>query len=426
MSDPETPGGDIVEMDNGVRVALDPMPGLATAAVGVWVRVGARWERAEENGVAHLFEHMAFKGAAGRDARGFAEAVEAIGASLNAATGYERTSYYGRALAEYAPATLDFLADIILEPHWEPDDLEKEKGVVAQERGEALDQADDRVFELHQAVLYRGQPMGRPILGSEETVAAVTVDGLRAFRDLHLTGPRVIVAAAGAFDRAAVLETALRRFGGLPGGAGPAPPTAQAFGGAASEARSNEQANLVLSWDAPPAGHPDAFPARVLAEILGGGMSSRLFQDVREARGLVYAIDAWLDGYDDSGRLGVYAGCAASDAAEVAGLVGDALETLAAEGPNPGELTRAKATLATSLLMAAEAPLARAEARTAQIFLRGAPLAFSELRQRIMRVDADDVRRLAQRAAAGPGVAAAVGPKSGLGAAAQFAARFKG
>ena len=415
---------ELVTLANGVRVALDPMPALATAAVGVWVQVGARWETPEENGVAHLFEHMAFKGAGGRDAKAFAEHVESIGASLNAGTGYERTSYYGRTLSEHAAPVLDLIADIMLEPHWDADDLEKEKGVVRQEMGEAYDQADDRVFELHQGLVFADQPIGRPILGAPETLDAISVDTLRAFRDAHLTADRTIVAVAGAFDRAAILETAQARFGALRIGEGARFTSARALGGAAVEARKLEQVNLALSWAAPAAGAPDAFAARVLAEILGGGMSSRLFQDVREARGLVYAIDAYLDAFEDVGRLGVFAGCAPANAAEVVGRTGDALAALAAQGPEAGELARAKAMLAASLLMSTEAPSARAEARASQLFLRGRLMPFSELRTRIEAVDADAVRAVAAQAAGSLGAAAAVGPKSGLGAAKAFAARF--
>jgi predicted Zn-dependent peptidase len=416
---------ELVTLDNGVRVALDPMPGLATAAVGVWVRVGARWERAEENGIAHLFEHMAFKGAAGRDARTFAETVESLGASLNAATGYERTSYYGRALGEHAACALDLVADIVLEPHWAGEDLEKEKHVVAQERGEAFDQADDRVFEAHQALVFANQPMGRPILGEEETVGAVTIEALRAFRDAHLTAERVVIAAAGAFDRDDILDAAHRRFGELPRGEGARPVAAFAAGGAVGEQRRIEQANIALSWPGPSVGDSDLYAARLLAEILGGGMSSRLFQDIRETRGLVYAIDAYLETYEDVGRLGVFAGCAARDAGSVVGYVGDALEDLALRGPTAAELARAKATLCAGVLMGAEAPLARVEARAAQVFLLGAPALFSDLRARIEATTIEDVQAIAARAAAGGGAASVVGPKSGLGAAASFAARFK-
>ncbi len=189
---------ELVRLPNGVRLALDPMPGLGSAAIGVWQRVGARWETPEQNGVAHLFEHMAFKGAGGRDARQFAEAIENVGGIVNAATGYERTAYYARVVGEHAPFALDLIADILFAPHWSPEDLEKEKGVVAQERGEAFDVPDDRVFELHQGALYAGQPLGRPILGDEATLAQVSVATLENFRDAHLSPERVIVAIAGA------------------------------------------------------------------------------------------------------------------------------------------------------------------------------------------------------------------------------------
>jgi predicted Zn-dependent peptidase len=348
-----------------------------------------------------------------------------MGASLNAATGYERTSYYGRALAEHAGRALDLVADIVLDPHWAPEDLEKEKHVVAQERGEAYDQADDRVFEAHQALVFADQPMGRPILGEEHSVGAVTIEALRAFRDAHMTGDRVVLAAAGAFDRSEILDVARRRFGGLRRGDGAKPLGATAKGGAIGEPRKIEQSNIALSWPGPGAGDRDVFAGRLLAEILGGGMSSRLFQQVREERGLVYAIDAYLEGYEDVGRIGVFAGCAARNAGAVVGYVGDALEDLARTGPTAAELARAKATLSASVLMGAEAPLARVEARAAQVFLRGDIAPFPELRARIEATTIDDVQAIATRAATGAGAASVIGPKSGLGAAASFAARFK-
>src|SRR5215510_822671 len=195
---------DLIRLPNGVRIALDPMPGLGTAALGVWQRVGARWEPAQLNGIAHLFEHMAFKGAGARDARQFAEAIENVGGVMNAGTGYERTAYYARVVAEHAPFALDLIADILFAPHWLPEDLEKEKGVVAQERGEAFDVPDDRVFELHQSALYPDQPLGRPVLGEEATLANVSVETLHAFHEAHMSPERVVVSIAGAFDRSAI------------------------------------------------------------------------------------------------------------------------------------------------------------------------------------------------------------------------------
>ncbi len=414
---------ELVELNNGVRIALDPMPGLATTALGVWQRVGARWEPAEHNGIAHLFEHMAFKGAGGRDARQFAEAIESVGASVNAATGYERTAYYARTLAEHAPFALDLIADILFVPHWEPADLEKEKHVVTQERGEAFDAAEDRVFELHQGALFADQPLGRPVLGVEETLHGISVQTLIDFREAHMAPERLVVSVAGAFDRAAILDACESRFGALAAKPARDRPAASAQSGAAREARKLEQAHLVLSWAAPGAGEEAIYAARVMAEIFGGGMASRLFQEVRETRGLVYAIDAFLDTYEDVGRLAVYAGCAAKNARQVGAIVGEQLELMAEAGPSVGELARAKAVARAQLMMGAEAPSARAEARAGQVFLRGKLAPFEDLRDRLEAVTAEAVRAAARAALAGPLCSAAIGPKAGLGELAGFGAQ---
>ncbi|MFZ4069994.1 MAG: M16 family metallopeptidase [Caulobacterales bacterium] len=411
-------------LPNKVRVALDPMPALETAAVGVWVRVGARWESAAQNGVAHLFEHMAFKGAGGRDARQFAEAAESVGASLNASTGYETTAYFARCAAEDATFALGLVADIVRVPHWEIAELEKEKGVVAQEIGEAFDQPSDRVFELLQAATFPDQPLGRPILGDVETLKGIGVPTLEAFRNTHMTGPHVVIAAAGRYDRDAILELAQTRFGDLTSEPGPAPQAAAIRDGLKVEARRTEQTHLALSWAGAPAAAAQAYPLRVLAEILGGGMSSRLFQEVREKRGLVYAIDAFTDAYEDAGRFAVYAGCGPKQAKEVVKLTVAALEDLAATGPTEAELQRAKATLSAQMLMGAEQPMARADLRAAQLFLRGELFSLADIRARFRAVTAQDVQAVAQAALAGPRAAAAVGPKGGLVAAEAFAARI--
>ncbi len=413
---------ELVRLPNGVRLALDPMPGLATAALGVWQRVGARWEPAEINGVAHLFEHMAFKGAGSRDARQFAEATENAGVVMNAATGYERTAYYARAVAEEAPFALDLIADILLEPHWAPEDLEKEKGVVAQERGEAFDAPDDRVFELHQAVLYKDQPLGRPILGEEETLKNVNVDTLINFRSAHMAPERVVLSIAGGFDRDAIVDTATRRFGDLAAKPVQERDAARPLGGHASEVRKLEQTHLVFSWPAPNSRSEQLYAARLLSEIFGGGMSSRLFQEVREKHGLVYAIDSALDVVEDDGRISVYAVCSAKHAREVSEIVRAQLELMAAKGPTDAELTRAKAVSRASMLMGLEAPTARAEARVSQIFLRDGLYDFAEIRARMEAVTCEEVQALAGAALEGPACAAAIGPKAGHGALDAFGA----
>lgn len=411
---------ELVRLPNGLRVALDPMPGLATAAVGVWQRVGARWENAEQNGVAHLFEHMAFKGAGERDARRFAEAIENVGGVMNAATSYERTAYFARVLAENAPFALEMIADVLFAPHWAPGDLEKEKGVVAQERGEAFDDPDDRVFELHQAALYPDQPLGRPILGEEETLRDLTVADLAAFREAHLSPERVVISVAGAFDRNAMLDAIANRFGGLERKPEVRMKAAHAHVGAVDETRALEQTHLVFSWPSPAAGADQMFAARLLAEIFGGGMASRLFQEVRENRGLVYAIDAFLDTYEDDGRLCVYAGCADENARDVAEIVRDQLAALAEHGPTNAELHRAKAVAGSQLAMGMEAPAARAEVHAARVFLRDRLIPMSEFKAKLDAITADEVRAIAQAALAGPGCVAAIGPKAGHGAIGAF------
>jgi predicted Zn-dependent peptidase len=411
---------ELVRLSNGVRIALDRMPGLGTAALGVWQRVGARWEKAEHNGVAHLFEHMAFKGAGPRDARQFAEAIENVGGVMNAGTGYERTAYYARVLAEHAPFALDLIADILFAPHWIPEDLEKEKHVVAQERGEAYDAPDDHVFELHQRALYPNQALGRPILGEDSTLAHVSVETLTAFRNAHLSPDRVVISIAGAFDRNAFLDSVEARFGELSPKHAPEPPSAHAHVGAESETRKLEQTHLVFSWPAPHASSDQVFPARLLTEIFGGGMSSRLFQEVRETRGLAYAVDAFMDTYEDDGRLVVYAGSSAANARAVGEIVRAELEALALDGPQEAELARAKAIARAQLLMGAEAPSARAEARAGQILLRDRLMPFEDLRARLDAVTAEDVRAVAAAALKGPACAAALGPKAGHGALAAF------
>ena len=413
---------DLIRLPNGVRIALDPMPGLATAALGVWQRVGARWEPADVNGIAHLFEHMAFKGAGPRNARQFAEAIENAGGVMNAGTGYERTAYYARVVAEQAPFALDLIADILFAPHWNAAELEKEKGVVAQERGEAFDVPDDRVFELHQAAVYAGQPLGRPVLGEDATLANVNVDALRAFHDAHMAPQRIVISIAGAFDRTAFLDTAERRFGGLAQRAAQERAPALARANMVSETRKLEQTHLVFSWPAPAAGADELFAARLLSEIFGGGMSSRLFQEVREARGLVYAIDSFLDTFEDDGRLTVYAGCSAKHARTVAEIVRDQLALLAAKGPTQAELDRAKAVARAQMLMGLEAPSARAEARVGQVLVRDRLVSFHEIRARLESVGAEEIQALAAKALAGPAAAAAIGPKAGHGALAAFQA----
>lgn len=400
---------------NGVRVLVDPMPGLETLALSVVAGRGARSEDEARSGWSHLLEHMVFKGAGSRSARDIVEVIEAEGGSVNAATGYERTSFQIRALAGGLALGLDICADLVLRPTLAPADLAKEKAVIGQEIAEATDTPDDLVFELAQGAAFAGQPLGRPILGTVESVEAADVAALAEWRAALYAPDRLIVSAAGCVDEDELLARAEAAFGHLPAASGaPQPEDAGFTGGRGQAQRRLEQAHLVLMLPAPGARDPDYFALRVFSEALGGGMSSRLFQEAREKRGLAYAIDAYAETYAEVGVLGIYAGCAATDAAETARVCAAEIMGLA-ERIDEAELARAKAQLKAGLFMAREQPLSRAEAAAGQALLFGRPFGPAELAAGIEAVTAADIARLGERLLAGGRSASGVlGAKAAL------------
>lgn len=403
---------------NGLRVLHDPMPGLETLALSVMVDGGSRWEPEDRAGWSHLLEHMVFKGAGGRSAREIIETVEAAGATINASTGHERTSFQVRALKHSLELAVSVTSDLVFRPTLDPAELEREKDVIAQEIAEAYDTPDDHVFELIQAKSYPDQPLGRPILGSNASLKPATPTTLEDWRALLYAPERMIVSAAGAVDEAELLALAERWFGHQPR-SGPAEALSPAafVGGAAGEARRIEQANLVWAVPAMATMDPDYFALRLFAEILGGGMASRLFQEAREARGLAYSIDAWSDTYEDTGVLQVFAGAAAGKAKELSVLVAEELRKLAEGGAADAELARAKAQVQASLFMAEESPLARAEIAANRLFLYGRIPEAAEVRAEIDAVSLADLKRVGARLLSpGRSAAAVLGPKSALGA----------
>ncbi len=405
---------------NGVRVVCDPMPGLQTVALSVVAGRGARTEDEARSGWSHLLEHMVFKGAGGRSARDIVEVIEAAGGSINAATGYERTSFQVRALADGLDLGSAVLADLVQRPTMDLGDLGREKQVVGQEIAEAADAPDDLVFELAQEAAFAGQPLGRPILGTVASIGTATPQSLGDWR-AALYGPQsLVVAAAGAVDEAELLALAERDFGQA-AGAAQAQPVAAAFaGGLKPVSKKLEQANVVLLLPAVGARDPAYFALRLLAEMLGGGMASRLFQEAREKRGLAYAIDAYSETYAETGVLGVYAGCAAGDAEELARVT--AGEIAAMTTPvDEAELARAKAQLKGAMFMGREAALARAEQAAGQVLLFGRTLDPDEIAAELDAVTPKDVARLAEQMLGARKLAAAVlGPKASLKAAPAF------
>lgn len=411
-------------LSNGVRVVCDPAPGLESLALTAVIDAGARHERPDQGGWAHLLEHMVFKGAGGRSAREIVEAVEGEGGHINAATGQERTSFQVRCLKGGLPLAMAVVSDLILRPTLDQGDLEREKDVVAQEIAEAADAPDDRVFELAQAEAFRGQALGRPILGAHETLSRATASSLADFHKGHFSPERIIVSAAGAVEEGELLALAETFFGQVPAtGADPAPrEPAQFAGGHASETRRLEQAHLVLLLPGVSRHDPDYFAMTLFTEMLGGGMSSRLFQEVRETRGLAYAIDAYQESYEDTGLLGVYAGARGGDAAETARLSAETLKALTST-VGAGELARAKAQLKGSLFMRRESPLARAEANANNVHSFGRLFPAAELANRIDGVGPLDIRRVGERIIAANRAASAVlGAKAAARAGPAFAA----
>ena len=410
-------------LPNGVRVIADPMPGLESFALTVVVRGGARWEPAERNGWSHLLEHMVFKGAGARSSKAIVEAIEAQGGWINAATGQERTSYQVRGLAGGLPLAMEVLADLLRRPVLDPEELEREKGVIGQEIAEAADTPDDRVFDLAQARAFEDQPLGRPILGLDETLAPADRAGLAAWKDgLYADPTRLVVGAAGAVDEGELLRLAECAFGDLARLAVPTPdPVAARFtGGATAEARRLEQAHLVLLLPGVGVRDPAWHAQRLFAEILGGGMASRLFQEAREVRGLAYAVDAYSESYEDAGMLGVYAGTGAAEARGMAELAAAEIRKLA-ERVEPDELLRARAQGRSQMAMAREQPLHRAEQAAAQALLFDRLIPPEELAAGVEAVDAAALRAYGERVlGAGAAAAAVLGPKRAASAADAF------
>jgi predicted Zn-dependent peptidase len=407
-------------LSNGVRVVADPVPGFQTLALTVAAGRGARSEREAEAGWSHLLEHMVFKGAGDRWARDIVEAIEARGGSINAATGYERTSFQVRSLAGGLELGLQVIADLVLRPTLDGAELAREVGVIAQEIAEAADTPDDFVFELAQGAAFSGQPLGRPVLGTEASIGAADPAGLEAWRAQLYAPDRLVVSAAGAVDADELLALAERLFGDARPGGAPKPEPGTFVGGRAAEARRLEQAHVVFYLPGVGAADPDYFAMRVFAEALGGGMSSRLFQEARERLGLAYAIDAFADSYRETGVIGVYAGCAAKDAASLADVVAAEIRKLA-DAIGGAELDRARAQLKAGLFMARESLSARAEQAAAQLLVFDRLLAPEEIAAAVDAVTPEAIRRLARRLLS-PGLSApaVLGPSKALGAADRF------
>ncbi|WP_374443429.1 M16 family metallopeptidase [Stella sp.] len=403
----------VTTLPGGLRVATDRMEEVATVSLGVYVDAGARNEPAAINGVAHFLEHMAFKGTERRSARAIAEEIEAVGGHLNAYTAREQTAYYAKVLKDDAPLALDILSDILQHSTFDQAEFDRERQVILQEIGQAEDTPDDIVFDHFQATAYPGQAMGRPVLGTVETVSALPRWALVDYMRSHYHAPAMVVAAAGAVDHDRIVEMAAAAFTGIPGEPPPAVEPGGYAGGDFREDRDLEQIHLVVGFPGVSYTDPDHHAYQVLATLLGGGMSSRLFQEIREKRGLVYSIYAFSSSFHDGGIVGVYAGTGEREVKELVPVLCD--EVLAIGGSlEPGELARAKAQLRASLLMSRESTSNRAESLAHQLLVHGAPIPTEETLARLEAVDAAAIARVARRLHSGRPTVAAIGPIGGV------------
>src|ERR1700743_1915257 len=383
---------EITKLANGLTVVTDPMPGLESAFAGVWVNTGGRNETRPVMGVSHMLEHMAFKGTETRSARAIAEEIEAVGGYLNAYTSREQTAFHGRVLRADVPLAIDLLSDILIHPTFEQGELERERQVVLQELGQARDTPDDIIFDHLQAAIYPDQPMGWQILGEEETVSNFTQQHLRDYMTTNYRAGSMMLVASGAVDHDSLVRMAEEKFGGLRPGVVTVPQQAIFRGGEVRVSEDLEQAHLTYAVPGVSNTDPDFYVAQAYVTALGGGMSSRLFQEVREKRGLCYTVYAFAHSAADSGLVGVYAGTGENEAEEISAVIAGEMSSLAMTASEQ-EVSRAKAQWKSSLLMGLERPSARAEMIAAQLFTFGKLIPVAELTEKLDVIDAAAVRR---------------------------------
>ena len=403
----------ITRLPNGVHVATEEIPGVRTATIGVWVATGSRNEGEAEHGLSHLIEHMAFKGTERRSARRIAEDIENVGGEINAATSTEFTSYTARVLSEDVGLAADVLGDILTNSLFDPVELAREKNVILQEYASIEDSPDDVVIDAFLETAFSGQAIGRPILGRPETIASFDRDVIRAFMGREYTPSRMALAAAGNVEHELVVEAAAAALGSIPDGQAPEPPAASYIGGERRMRRKLEQANLVLGLPGVSFRDPAYFATHMFAQALGGGLTSRLWHEVRETRGLAYSVEAFHWPFTDCGLFGIGAGTSGSDLAELVEVV---METArqAARDVEPAELARARAQLKVAMLAALETPGGRIDRAARQLLAWGRIIPPEETVAHVDAVTVDEVREAGARTLAGPPTLAAIGPIKGL------------
>lgn len=400
-------------LPNGMRVVTEHMPGLQSASIGVWVSAGGRHETVQQNGIAHFLEHMAFKGTTTRSALQIAEQIEDVGGYINAYTSRETTAYYVRVLNNDVPLAVNILSDILRNSVFDPREIEVERGVILQEIGQTLDTPDDIIFDWLQETAYPDQSIGRSILGPADNIKRFDRDDLTSFVSAQYQPQRMILAAAGGIDHDALLSLATQAFQDLSPDVTPQLETIAKFSrGEYRNEKTLEQAHFALAFESPSYKSDDIYTAQVYSIALGGGMSSRLFQEAREKRGLCYSIFAQTGAYVDTGMTTIYAGTAGDQIAGLSRLTIDEFKR-AADDMTQAEVDRARAQMKAGMLMGLESASNRAERLARMVQVWGYVPDLSEAVEKIDAVDLTSVKAYAEQVATTAKMASAIyGPIS--------------
>ena len=399
----------VTTLPSGLVVVTERMDRVETVSFGAYVASGTRNEEASHNGVSHFLEHMAFKGTKRRTAAEIAEAVENVGGHINAYTAREQTAYYVKMLKEDLGLGADIIGDILTHSVFADDEIERERGVILQEIGQANDTPDDIIFDHFQEAAYPSQPMGRPVLGTEEIVRGMSRTDISGYMHRNYAAGNIVVAAAGALEHERVVDLVQQHFADLPSDM-PKPVAPGLYGGGEfREERDLDQVHIVLGFPAVSYSDPDYYPAMLLSTLLGGGMSSRLFQEIREKRGLVYSIYSFAAPYLDGGLFGIYAGTGEKEAAELVPVTLEELHRVQRDA-NEIEIRRAKAQVKAGLLMSLESTGSRCEQLSRQMQIFGRVISTAETVAKLEAVTVEDVRRAAARIFTGVPTLATMGP----------------
>jgi predicted Zn-dependent peptidase len=399
-------------LDNGVTVISEPMDSVRSITLGIWFAVGSRDESAPEAGMSHFMEHMMFKGTPTRSARTISEEFDRIGADLNAFTSKEYTAYYSRFVDEHLPKAFDILADMVVNANLDDPSCVSEREVVIEEIARMEDTPDDQIHELFSNALWPEHPIGLPILGSRTTVGGFDHLQSVAFRNRHYLTGNAVVAAAGNVDHDTLVKLAEEKLGGLAAGPRSIRPVAHAVSVPRLTVlpKETEQAHICYGVSTMNAHHPDRFALSLLDAVLGGGMASRLFQEIREKRGLAYSVYSFSALYQDTGEFAVYAGTRPANAEEVVGLIRTELDRVATDGVTPDELDRVRLASTGHLVLGMESTRNRMTRLGRNEVTGGEILSADEIMERFNAVTMDDLRRVSAEVLSAEKVLAVIGP----------------